>query len=283
MAETIDATDADFAQVVLERSRDLPVIVDFWAEWCGPCRQLAPILDRLAAEHEGEFQLVKVDVDACPATAQHYGVRSIPLVLGFRDAQAVAEITGAQPESAVRTFLSKVLPTQADELATEGEVLAADGHARAAEERFERALTLEARHGTALLGLARIRADEGAPEEALDLIARVTDGGELGREAERLAAQVRTHGEGHGDEATLRERLAAEPGDLDARLELGQTLAAADRHEEALEALVEVIRADPTHADEAARKTMLDLFEFLGPDNPLTSRFRQELARALYR
>ena len=283
MAEPIDATDADFGQVVLERSRELPVVVDFWAEWCGPCRQLAPILERLAIEHDGQFLLAKVDVDACPATGQHYGVRSIPLVLGFRDAQVVAELTGAQPESVVRTFLAQLLPTPADELATEADGFAAAGHARAAEERYEQALALETRHGPALLGLARLRADEGATTEALELLARISAGGELAQRAERLAAQLRTHGESAGDEAALRQRLEAEPGDLDTRLELGRTLAAADRHEESLEALVEVIRIDPTHADEAARKTMLDLFEVLGPEHPLTARFRRELARALFR
>jgi putative thioredoxin len=134
-----------------------------------------------------------------------------------------------------------------------------------------------------LLGLARLRADEGATTEALELLARISAGGEFAQRAERLAAELRTHGESAGDEAALRQRLEAEPGDLDTRLELGRTLAAADRHEESLEALVEVIRIDPTHADEAARKTMLDLFEVLGPEHPLTARFRRELARALFR
>jgi putative thioredoxin len=283
MAELIDVTDAEFGRVVLERSRELPVVVDFWAEWCGPCRQLAPVLERLATEHSGQFLLAKVDVDACPATAQHYGVRSIPLVLGFRDAQVVAELSGAQPESVVRTFLSRILPTQADELAVEADALAEAGHARAAEERFERALSLESRHGRALLGLARLRADEGAHAEALELLARISADAELTREAERLAAELRTRAESHGDEQTLRRRLEAAPGDLNARLDLGRTLAAEGRHEEALEALVEVIRADPAHAEEAARKTMLDVFEVLGAEHPLTARFRRELARALFR
>jgi len=204
-------------------------------------------------------------------------------VLGFRDAEVVAELSGAQPETVVRTFLAQLLPTPADDLATEADELAAAGHVRAAEERYEKALALETRHGPALLGLARIRADEGAHAEALELVARVSAGGDLGRDAERLAAELRTHGESHGDEAQLRQRLEADPGDLDARLDLGRALAAADRHEEALEALVEVIRADPAHAEDAARKTMLDLFEVLGPEHPLTVRFRRELARALFR
>ena len=283
MGAPIDATDADFGQLVLERSRALPIVVDFWAEWCGPCRQLAPILERLAAEHEGQFELVKVDVDACPATAQHYGVRSIPLLLGFKDAQAVVELGGAQPEAAVRTFLARLLPTQADELAAEAGELAAAGHARAAEERFAQALALETRHPAALVGLAKLRASEGERAEALDLLARLSADGELAREAERLAAELRTQGEGTGDEASLRAQVDAEPRDLDARLALGRALAAAGRHEEALEQLIEVVRSDPTHADEAARQTMLDLFEVLGAEHELTARFRRELARALFR
>jgi putative thioredoxin len=284
MATAIDVGDADFGREVVERSRDLPVVVDFWAEWCGPCRQLAPVLEQLAAEHEGQFVLAKVDVDANPVVAQQLGVRSIPLVLGFRDGAVVAEFTGAQPADVVRRFLAQLLPTQADELADEGDQLAADGHRRAAEERYRAALELEPRHGAALLGLARCLAEDGDLEEAQELVARVVPTGELGHEAERMAAELRTRGEGaSGDESALRARIEAEPGDLAARLDLGRTLAAAGRHEEALETLLEVVRRDADFDEEGARRAMLDLFEVLGADHPLTARFRRELARALFK
>src|SRR5512147_3158754 len=120
-ANALEAGQADFEVEVVEASRNVPVLVDFWAPWCGPCRALGPILDRLAGEHAGAFALAKLDVDQAPATAARYGVRSIPLVLAFRDGEPVAEFLGAQPEPVVRQFLARILPSEADRLAAEGE------------------------------------------------------------------------------------------------------------------------------------------------------------------
>jgi putative thioredoxin len=284
-AYVVDVGEADFERAVLERSKEVPVVVDFWAPWCAPCRALGPVLERLAAQHAGAFLLAKVNVDAAPALAQRYGVRSIPAVVGVRDGALVAEFVGAQPEPVVRRFVEALLPSEGDRLAREGDALHEGGHAHAAEERYRGALELEPRHPRALLGLARILGERDEVPAALELLERVVDGGPLERQAEHLAAELRTQSgreEGPG-EAELRARLAARPDDLAARLDLGRALAAAGRHEEALDELLAVVRADPAFADEAARKAMLDVFELLGSDHPLVQRFRGELARALFR
>jgi putative thioredoxin len=278
---TIDVGDADFEREVLDRSKTTPVVVDFWAPWCAPCRALGPLLERLVAEQSGAVVLAKVNVDEAPGVAQAFAIRSIPAVKAFRDGILVAEFVGAQPEAAIRQFLGAVLPTEADRLVREGESLAAGGGADA-EARFRAALEREPRHGRALLGLARVLAARGEDSDALALLERVLPSASVAPEADRLAAELRTRADGTGDEAALRARLAADPGDLDARLALGRAHAAVRRYEEALAELLDVVKRDPKHADEAARKAMLDVFAVLG-DDPLVDRFRGELAKALFR
>lgn len=276
-----DASDGDFESAVIARSRQTPVVVDFWAPWCGPCRTLGPLLERLAEEHHGEFLLAKVDIDQNPALAQALSIQSIPMVLGFRDGQVVAEFVGAVPEAAVRQFLAKVLPSEADRLATEAALLLDEGKRAEAEATFQRALQIDARSDRALLGLAGILADRGEHDEALKLLERVSHG-PLRQDADRLAAAIRIRQGGGGDEASLRAKLAADPGDLETRLLLGQVLAAASNCENALAEYLEIVRRDRTFRDGAARKAMLDIFGLLGSDSPVTNQYRSELAKVLF-
>lgn len=278
----IEASDSTFEQDVIERSKRTSVVVDFWAPWCGPCRVLGPILERLAEEYRGEFILAKVNVDENPGLSQALSIQSIPMVLGFRDGDVAAQFVGALPEAAIREFLQKLLPSEADHLTAAADQQRSTGKAAEAEDAYRRALELDPRCERALLGLAAILGDRREDEEALRLLDQIPPG-RVRQEADRLAAEIRIRQGGSGDEQTLRARLVGEPDDLETRLLLAQVLAAATKYDEALREYLEIVRRDRTFQDEVARKAMLDIFDLLGSENPITSHYRSELAKVLFR
>ncbi len=282
----IDVGDADFVQAVVERSHQVPVVVDFWAPWCGPCRNLGPILERLATEFAGQFVLAKVDIDQSPAIAQQLQIRNIPLVIAFRDGAAVSEFAGAQPEAAVRQFLEALLPSEADQAAQSGLDALTAGDAEAAEAAFGRALALDARHPHALLGQAQLLGNRGDYAAGLELLARMGAAPrELEHEAERMAAEFRTAQTpvDTTELAPLRAAAEANPADLQASLDYARALVAARAYEDAMPLLVDLVARDKSFADEAARTTLLDVFEILGSGHHLTQTFRAKLAAALFR
>ena len=279
-----DVTEKDFQKQVLEASRKVPVLVDFWADWCGPCRVLGPVLERLAGEMNGSFELAKVDADANPALAAHFGVRSLPSVLLFKDGAPVDGFVGAQPEGAVREFLKAHVKTAAPSALAEAQRHLAAGNAKAAKRAFEEALRVEAEKDEAHLGLARLALAAGDVAEAEREARAVTQGskGATGAQAILDALELFRAARAAGERNALAQRLAGNPNDLEARFALAGHELQAGRHRDALEHYLAVARADKKWRDEAARKAMVTAFNVIGPREPVSDEFRDRLRTIYY-
>ena len=272
-----DIDQQAFGLEVLQRSHEVPVLVDFWATWCGPCTVLGPILEKVAGDHEGALELVKVDVDHNPALASQFGVQGIPTVLAFKDGRPVDRFTGALPEDAVRRWAAALLPTEIDRTVEQARDAVLDGDDAGAEALFRRVLAEVPDHPDAGTGLASLLIARGDTAEALILLGKLARSAEV----ERLEAAARLAAAQGGDLHALGARLSAYPEDHQARIELGRALAARREYEPALDHLLAVVKAG-ADTREAARQAMVDVFGVLGVAHPLTLSYRRALASALY-
>ena len=251
----IDVGEADFDSKVVERSRELPVVVDFWAEWCGPCRVLGPALEAAVGKRSGEVELVKVDVDQSPRLAASYGVQGIPAVKGFRDGTVASEFTGAQPPAAIEAFLDELVPSEAERLAEGGD-----------ETSLRRALEADPRHSPAAIGLARILLGRGEQAEALELLRPFATDFVADGLAARAELALEEAGNGAEPDEFAEAFGAWDAGDRGRGLELLQG------------ALVGAADADRR---DRLRRVMVAILTELGPQDPLAREHRRRLSAAL--
>lgn len=279
----VDVSEADFEREVVERSKAVPVVIDFWAPWCGPCRALGPMLEKLARERQGQFVLAKVNTEECQRLAAAFRIEVLPSVKAVRDGQIVLEFEGLLPEPAVREFLDRVCPSEAQRQARQARDLEAANPAEA-EAIYRRVLQGERPPDAARVGLARLLLARGQDAEAAELLRHVPPGGEEAAEVDRLTAVLflREHARDFGDEAALRRRLAADPEGAEVRYHLGSVVAAAGRYPEALELLLSAAERDKKLANAKVREVMVTVFRVIGMRSELAEQYRDKLRSVLY-
>jgi putative thioredoxin len=283
-ASSYDASLADFQEKVLDASHRAPVLVDFWAEWCQPCRILKPVLEKLAAEYGGRFLLAKVDSDHNQELAQRYGVRGIPAVKAFVNGELVDEFTGAQPEGQVREFIDRLIPSPAEPLRRQAAEAHERGDTEGARQLMAQAINTDPRNDTSYLDYVELSLEVGALDDAREVLDAIRERCRDQDRIQALDARLQLSAGGGADTAALEARIAADANDHDARLQLANALALARAYRAAFGQLLEIVRRDRKWNDEAGRKTMLTLFTMLAPQpqfEDLVREFRVALSRTL--
>lgn len=280
-----DGTDASFMADVIEASKTQPVIVDFWATWCGPCRTLTPTIEKVVNAAKGAVKLVKIDVDKNPGFAGQLRVQSIPTVYAFVDGRPADAFQGALPESQVRAFVEKLAGAAdggaLDEIIAMGKESLEIGDLGGAAQAFAQALQIDPTSAKALGGMARVYLANGDPEGAAEVVAMApADAKDPDLDAARAALALAA--EAPSETAAFEQRLAADPDDHEARLELAKALAGMGRLQDAADHLLAIIARDRTWNDDAARKQLLTVFEAAGPTSEVAKQGRRKLSSILF-
>jgi putative thioredoxin len=286
-ADLIDVTFQGFRAEVMDESTRRLVLVDFWAPWCGPCKQLGPVLEKIVKEARGKIRLAKMNIDAYPQIAQKLGIQSIPAVVAFRDGQMVDGFMGALPESEIKSFIARCVgPAGPDveALLDEAQALLDSGEIDDAEAVFLELLQVEREHVGALAGLARICLSRGKPDEAKAILDALPASQAQAAPvvAARAALALQEQAGAVGDLAYLLARVENVPTDLQARYDLAVALNGAGRRDAAAQELLQLFKRDRAWNDDAARKLLLQLFESWGPLDPATISARKQLSSLLF-
>jgi putative thioredoxin len=284
-----DTTTAGFRQDVMTESMKRPVLVDFWAPWCGPCKQLTPILEKVVKAAGGKVKLVKMNIDEHPQIAGQLGIQSIPAIIAFQNGQPVDGFMGALPEGQIKSFIERLVgplgPGATAELVKEAEGLLAAGDAEGAVQLYAAVLAQEPENLAAIGALAKIHVDLGDLEAARTFLAMAPEdkAGDPAIAGARAAIDLAEQAAKLGDFAGLEAALAANPADHQTRFDLAVALAGAGDREAAVDHLVEIIRRDRTWNDDGARKQLVQFFEAWGPMDDMTVAGRRKLSALLFR
>lgn len=285
-----DGSAATFVADVIEASQKVPVIVDFWATWCGPCKTLGPMLEKLVREMRGAVRMVKIDVDKDQQLAAQLRIQSVPTVYAFKDGRPLDAFTGALPESQLRAFLQRLTAgaegeASLDDIVAEAKELLAGGDAETAVQAFQQVLAEDPAHAGAMAGLLRSLLALGDVDSVREMLKNLSP--EMLKNAEVAAVKTALElqeaaSAGGGETAELRRRLAHDGNDHQARHDLALAYYAAGEHEAAVDELLELFRRDRTWNEDAARKQLVKLFEAFGPTHPLTVQGRRRLSTLLF-
>lgn len=271
----LDVTEASFEDDVLLKSHEVPVVVDFWAPWCGPCRMLSPVLERLAIEQGGSFILAKVNVDENPSLSVRYGVQGIPAVKAFRFGEVSAQFVGAQPEPTVRRFIEHLAPSPAQLAVNEAMSLLGTRHWKEAEAAFRDVWMEDEASAPAALGLLKALLMQGKASEALDVL-HTFPGGTEWATAQKLEPLAKLMAEAD------QERLDDDSDPLAPQLAQAARLIALSNLPAAMDGLLDILRQDKGYRDGLPKQAMLALFVLLGDQDPMTRQYRDEMASVLF-